>query len=444
MQNHLSRLNAIISERVEQSGMPHIAFGIFGLINYPLSYLYFTYVDVQKYANPGFRIFITFLCLLLLLKKQWPKLAVRYFPMYWYFVILVAIPMFGTFSLLQNQINQSWITNMLLGCFLFVLLVDWVSFVVLFLLGSFFGALLYVGVGNNFGQMSLQGLGSFAYMYIFVFIIGGFFSRKNHLLKKLQVQKSEHEKELALQKAEANKQAAGSIAHDLRTPLASIQSAMSGIDHNLPRLINGYQAAKNEGLQVERIRKENLETLKKITESCISEINFSNHYINLILANLGSDDINTDNFKSQTIANLIKESVQSYPCTETKRALIHMDLKHDFEFLGDDAYVKNMINNLLKNSFHYIAEMKKGEIFIKTHTSEDNQFNCLSFKDTAKGASSEVVQHMFDGFYSKRRGGTGLGLSFCKKIMNSFGGNIEAQSVEGKYIEFLLIFPKLS
>ncbi|WP_410521703.1 ATP-binding protein [Candidatus Tisiphia endosymbiont of Oplodontha viridula] len=44
-------------------------------------------------------------------------------------------------------------------------------------------------------------------------------------------------------------------------------------------------------------------------------------------------------------------------------------------------------------------------------------------------------------FYTRRANGIGLGLSFCKKIMLSFGGDISCISEEGQYTEFQLNFP---
>lgn len=261
--------------------------------------------------------------------------------------------------------------------------------------------------------------------------------------KKQLKESKEKQKELE-KKSLHTKQAAGSIAHDLRTPLASIQAAMVGIKHNLPRLIDGYEKAKEAGLHVERVRKDSLEALKKLTESCNSEILFSNQYINLVLANLSADEIRTESYKKQFVANLIEDSVKKYPCNLRQRALINLNLNQDFKFLGESTYLKNMINNLMKNALYYIEEARKGEIFIKTHSDTEGDYNYLSFKDTAKGAPPEILQSMFNGFYSKRSGGTGLGLTFCKNVMQSFGGDIEARSVEGEYMEFLLSFPKLS
>ena len=85
---------------------------------------------------------------------------------------------------------------------------------------------------------------------------------------------------------------------------------------------------------------------------------------------------------------------------------------------------------------------RRGEIYIATQ--ETKETGIITFKDTAKGASPEVVEHMFDDYFSKRNGSTGLGLSFCKAVMKSFNGKITVNSVEGEYIEFMLIFPKFS
>jgi signal transduction histidine kinase len=103
-------------------------------------------------------------------------------------------------------------------------------------------------------------------------------------------------------------------------------------------------------------------------------------------------------------------------------------------------YLRNSLNNLLKNSLHFIKEAQKGEIFISID--KNKEFNIIRFKDTAKGVSQATIDHMFDGFFSTRIGGTGLGLAFCRNIMLSFNGDITVDSVVGEYIEFSLKFPQ--
>ncbi|MBA8667975.1 HAMP domain-containing histidine kinase [Holosporaceae bacterium 'Namur'] len=54
----------------------------------------------------------------------------------------------------------------------------------------------------------------------------------------------------------------------------------------------------------------------------------------------------------------------------------------------------------------------------------------------------EPLPYIFDKFYSKSKSGTGIGLAFCKMIMQDMGGYIECKSRVGKYTEFILTFPK--
>lgn len=68
--------------------------------------------------------------------------------------------------------------------------------------------------------------------------------------------------------------------------------------------------------------------------------------------------------------------------------------------------------------------------------------NILIFKDTGKGISKENISHIFRKFYSRTKYGTGIGLSFCKMVMESLGGEIKCKSQEGKFTEFRLCFPK--
>jgi len=77
-----------------------------------------------------------------------------------------------------------------------------------------------------------------------------------------------------------------------------------------------------------------------------------------------------------------------------------------------------------------VIEASKGEIFISLES--DEQHNYLHFKDTAKGMPPEEAVRVFDQFYTNAQGGTGLGLSFCQVVMQSYGGDISCTAQEGK------------
>ncbi len=64
---------------------------------------------------------------------------------------------------------------------------------------------------------------------------------------------------------------AGGIAHELRTPLSAMTNAAAGIVKFMPRLVEGYKAAKDANLDVSLIRNEHLEVLKDTAEHIVHE-----------------------------------------------------------------------------------------------------------------------------------------------------------------------------
>jgi signal transduction histidine kinase len=85
----------------------------------------------------------------------------------------------------------------------------------------------------------------------------------------------------------------------------------------------------------------------------------------------------------------------------------------------------------------------KGEILLRLDPGSPN--HRLYLRDTGTGISPQVLPHVFDEFYSGKGAGrgTGMGLPFCRRVMNAFGGSIECRSSDGEYTELELIFPTL-
>lgn len=70
----------------------------------------------------------------------------------------------------------------------------------------------------------------------------------------------------------------------------------------------------------------------------------------------------------------------------------------------------------------------------------------MSFKDQGIGIAKEEVKHVFKKFYRvesqyNQQGSAGLGLAFCKEIVNFMGGSMTVESEFGKGTTFLVIFP---
>lgn len=230
---------------------------------------------------------------------------------------------------------------------------------------------------------------------------------------------------------------AATIAHELRTPLATMQLQASELSRNLS-LLNHVTGTVEK--QIDDIH---LDRLNKLPKLIIDQINKTNMLINILLASATLEKIDTSSFSHYSAQTCIQEALSRYPFTEQDKSLVKVEFnsKDDFQFYGSDTLLIFVLFNLIKNALYAIKAANKGTIHLSCIPGE--KYNTLCFMDTGPGIPKKIVAKMFDEFYStKRRGeGSGIGLYFCKSVMAAFAGNIECRSVEGHYTEFLLHFP---
>jgi signal transduction histidine kinase len=98
--------------------------------------------------------------------------------------------------------------------------------------------------------------------------------------------------------------------------------------------------------------------------------------------------------------------------------------------------------NIIGNSTKYTPE--GGKITVAAHN--DEYYVTVNISDTGVGIPHDKLPFIFEPFFrvkgkEERYRGSGLGLTFCKKIMESHGGEICATSKEGEGTTFVLKFP---
>ncbi len=232
------------------------------------------------------------------------------------------------------------------------------------------------------------------------------------------------------------------IAHELRTPLASIGMGIRGAERYLPILIDAYSKAQQHNIPVGFIRPKHLETLFTLLDDIKAEVQYSNTVINMLLMNVKQTGLPTEHLKLCSIKECINDSLHRYPFKANESALIKWNDKDDFLFRGDKMLLVHVFFNLIKNALYFIEAENKGEIEIWCTSDDDNNF--LNFRDTARGISEEELPKIFEKFYTTNINGTGLGLAFCKQVMESFNGEITCESKYRNFTKFILSFPKYS
>ena len=135
----------------------------------------------------------------------------------------------------------------------------------------------------------------------------------------------------------------------------------------------------------------------------------------------------------------------------TQRVLQQLDTRHhelttDFdvdEVIGDPTRIEQVLRNLLQNAVRYVPQGQK----IEVHWEKGQQGRpCLRVKDSGPGIPEAHLARVFERFYrvdvgrSREKGGTGIGLSLVKHIMQSHGGSVTVVSEPGQGSEFTCQF----
>lgn len=226
---------------------------------------------------------------------------------------------------------------------------------------------------------------------------------------------------------------AATIAHEMRTPLATIRNQSRMLSRSLPDLLAGYRSALANGLMPPSLSENQLQYLAALGQHIEKEISRSNFIVDMMLASARAGSLNRGEFANYSAKKCVDEALASYPFESTMRDKVRVRGNNDFTFFGSDVLLVYVLYNLFKNALQAIKVAGRGEVEIMLADRK------LMVTDTGAGIPADVLPHVFEPFYST--GGTGMGLAFCQKVITAFGGNIQCESQAGRYTCFLISLP---
>lgn len=419
-------LDASMQRSMSASAHQLVAVGTIIFVSFPLLYFIWTVLFPQPYEHLGLRLFGSLLGLGLILTPYWPASAKAFMPWYWFLTILYTLPFLFTYLFLMNNASDVSAMSLLCGAFLLVLLLDLFSLSVLLFVGLGLAIVCYylTATPHYIGEEHLE----IGLVLLFVVIAGSTVNYKTAMMQQ--------------QRLAGMAAAAGMIAHELRTPLLGIKSGAQALTRYTPILFDVYKLAKEHGILSSTIRSNRLLQLEEASERISSEVDYANTIIDMLLIKAGRENtLQNCELEPCSMADCLKEAIDRYPF----RSLAVRDKvswEGDFQFMGSRVLMQHVIFNLLKNALYVIAKMQRGKITIWTKSVKKK--NYLYVQDTAKGMTQKQLSRLFDHFYTTTFMGTGIGLSFCKLVMNRFGGDIECESKYGEYTLFILSFPLIN
>jgi C4-dicarboxylate-specific signal transduction histidine kinase len=96
----------------------------------------------------------------------------------------------------------------------------------------------------------------------------------------------------------------------------------------------------------------------------------------------------------------------------------------------EKVLIGQVILNLAFNAIEEMSDLPVERRLLRIHASADKEVALVSIEDCGRGIQAEAQEKLFDGFFSSKVSGNGIGLALCKNIIGRHRGDIWAQNLE--------------
>jgi nitrogen fixation/metabolism regulation signal transduction histidine kinase len=216
------------------------------------------------------------------------------------------------------------------------------------------------------------------------------------------------------------------IAHEMRNPLGSVRLILEGILERLEKK-DGKNALSQKELS---------DYLKKINEQIGLCIDVTGRLLKM--ASYNSFEIREKIFVQKTIREILL--LLDYEAKKSGIAIQTIFEEEDFSFTMLQSDFQMIFVNLIQNAFH---SMKDGGV-LTIEVKKMKTKGKITVKDTGCGIPEELLPHIFEPFISSRTslgGGSGLGLTIVRTLVQSYHGHISVASKKNKGSSFSVVFP---
>jgi len=247
--------------------------------------------------------------------------------------------------------------------------------------------------------------------------VGGEIRQLMEDFEEMRIRLKENQEE-KLQYDRDNKELISNITHDLKTPITSIKGYVEGILDGVarsPEQMNRYiRTIYNKANDMDRL----IDELTFYTKIDANRVPY--------------------NFAKIHIAEFFRDCADEVGMemeTTGIRFTYTGNVPDDVLVIADVEQMKRVVNNIISNSVKY-NDKENGEISLTLL--DDGDFVRVEIRDNGQGISKEDLPNIFNRFYradasrTSRKGGSGIGLSIVKKIIEDHGGRVWARSEAGK------------
>jgi nitrogen fixation/metabolism regulation signal transduction histidine kinase len=201
------------------------------------------------------------------------------------------------------------------------------------------------------------------------------------------------------------------LAHEIKNPLTPIQLSAERMRRRFLGSMNAQDA----------------QVLERATHTIVAQVDAMKQMVNAFSEYARAPDMHVSRFD---INQLIVEVVDLYRA-QAAAADIRLDLAADLpEIWADRVRIRQILNNLITNSFEALEGRSGARIDIETRAAVDagTPVAAIQVTDNGPGFQRELIGAVFEPYVTSKPKGTGLGLAIVKKIVEEHGGRIEADN----------------
>ncbi|MCE3236698.1 MAG: two-component hybrid sensor and regulator [Vampirovibrio sp.] len=215
------------------------------------------------------------------------------------------------------------------------------------------------------------------------------------------------------------------LTHDLRTPLVAERRALD--------LLHSQRESLPEKLQplTERLIKNNSDLLEMVSK-LLEIYEYEAGKVRLFM-------------KPVCLYSLIQECLETLqPLADSKHIVLINRAEKLAPSIADEDQLRRLLINLAGNAIQHMQQAGEVMVFLR----DTGDMLELQVSDNGPGIDADVLPHLFDRYFTvqqtRKKIGSGLGLSICKMITRLHGGNIRVESEPGRGTDFYVSLPKQS
>jgi two-component system, CAI-1 autoinducer sensor kinase/phosphatase CqsS len=383
--------------------------GLFTMVGHLFFWWLWTDLLPQKFEDLYIRIFMALTGLGLIVQRNGNRCHSPAMQYYFSVVCWLQLPFFFIWMYWMNAGSSMWMATVAIMIVVYYHLTDWriatVGLLLAYLISSwlayYFSGIALVAPLEHVVTMI------FAWLSSVLLALSSANLRRERLKNSLNV--------------------IGIMAHELRTPLATLALIA--------------QAIRNESMTLDTQHEQRLDELATRMEALTRMIN---HHIDLQMTNARYAYLPPSN-ALLSAHQLVQKALQDYPFgSKRERQCVQLVEHTNFWFHGSAQQFTQVLNNLIKNAMHSLksAQSRYDKADLRIELGTRGNTGRIQITDKGVGIDASQLKLIFEPFFSTaNETGHGLGLAFCKQVVEAAHGTILVRSEPAMGATFTLQLP---